>query len=84
MTLRFKFIENSSKLDIHAVHYCLVINTKRNQQSLCEAITHSTKPKEMPKQLCLKSSLDHFYQKKFGKTVKIGIMNSNLFIRLNI
>lgn len=62
-----------SKLDIHAVHYCLAISTKSNQRSLCEAITQSTKPNEMPKHLCFQSSLDHLYHKKFGNSMKIGM-----------
>ncbi|KAJ6623359.1 hypothetical protein Bhyg_16501 [Pseudolycoriella hygida] len=57
---------NKSKLDIHAVHYCLAINTKRNHRSFCEAISHSTKPNEISKQFC-----SHRYHKKFGDTMQI-------------
>ncbi|XP_037024290.1 uncharacterized protein LOC119066114 [Bradysia coprophila] len=61
---------NRSKLDIHVVHYCLAISTKRNQHSLCEAITHSAKA-DVSKQLCLLSSLNHLYHKNFRNVMKL-------------
>lgn len=72
VALLLMFFLNFSKLDIHAVHYCIAINTQRNQKSLCEAIINSTKSNVLSKDLCFTPSFDHLYHKRHGNSIKLG------------
>lgn len=67
----------NSKLDIHAMHYCLAINMQRNQRNLCEAVGNTLTMSS--KVLCSKTiAAGTFYAKRIEKTLKIGKLSGKI------
>lgn len=61
-----------SKLDIHAVHYCLAINTHGNQASFCDAVDSVVGTS--PKLFCsrLKGTLNNYFFRPVDRISNIG------------
>lgn len=61
-----------SKLDIHAMQYCLAINTNSNQETFCDAI--DTVIGKSPKMFCtrLKTMLNNYFFRPVERILHIG------------
>lgn len=70
------FFHFFSKLDIHAMHYCFSINTRRHHNRLCEAAMQSLLPDQLEGgqfDYCSRFySIDNLLKIKSEKIRKIG------------
>ncbi|XP_055908609.1 protein NDNF [Eupeodes corollae] len=69
---------SKSKFDIHAVHYCLVINAKRTQKNFCAAVNEFVVG-SMRKGNCFPgSAMDYVWQKPAERVKKIDPRITNV------